>query len=88
MPSRTTRPNEESSSATSRGWAGSAIGRPTRNGPSRHSHEQSRSRHDEPEKVQGIVLLRKNEETLPALKDVKAKIEELNDPARAGCCPA
>jgi heavy metal efflux system protein len=36
--------------------------------------------HDEDDKVQCIVLLRKNEETLPALKDVKKKVEELNDP--------
>src|SRR6516165_397570 len=34
--------------------------------------------HDEDDKVQCIVLLRKNEETLPALKDVKKKVEELN----------
>jgi cobalt-zinc-cadmium resistance protein CzcA len=37
--------------------------------------------HDEDDKVQCIVLMRKNEETLPALKDVKKKVEELNDPA-------
>jgi cobalt-zinc-cadmium resistance protein CzcA len=35
--------------------------------------------HDEDDKVQCIVLLRKNEDTLPALKDVKKKVEELND---------
>jgi cobalt-zinc-cadmium resistance protein CzcA len=34
--------------------------------------------HDEDDKVQCIVLLRKNEDTLPALKDVKKKVEELN----------
>jgi cobalt-zinc-cadmium resistance protein CzcA len=37
--------------------------------------------HDEDDKVQCIVLLRKNEDTLPLLKDVKAKVKELNDPA-------
>jgi cobalt-zinc-cadmium resistance protein CzcA len=37
--------------------------------------------HDDPDKVQCIVLLRKNEETLPALRDVKKKVEELNDQA-------
>jgi cobalt-zinc-cadmium resistance protein CzcA len=37
--------------------------------------------HDDDDKVQCIVLLRKNEDTLPALKDVKKKVEELNDPA-------
>ncbi len=33
---------------------------------------------NEPEKVQGIVLLRKGEASLPALHDVEAKIESLN----------
>ncbi|MES2790672.1 MAG: efflux RND transporter permease subunit [Planctomycetota bacterium] len=38
---------------------------------------------DRPDVVQGIVLLRKNEQSLPALLDVKAKIAELNaNPAR------
>ena len=36
--------------------------------------------HDEPDKVESIVLMRKNEDTLPALKDVKAKVAELNAP--------
>jgi cobalt-zinc-cadmium resistance protein CzcA len=36
--------------------------------------------HDEDDKVQCIVLLRKNEDTIPALKDVEAKVKELNDP--------
>jgi cobalt-zinc-cadmium resistance protein CzcA len=34
--------------------------------------------HDEPDVVECIVLMRKNEETLPALRDVKAKVAELN----------
>ena len=34
---------------------------------------------DEEEKVQGIVLLRKNEDSLPALRDVEAKVKELNE---------
>src|SRR5439155_8488675 len=34
---------------------------------------------DEDEKVQGIVLLRKGQESLPALRDVKAKVKELNE---------
>jgi cobalt-zinc-cadmium resistance protein CzcA len=34
---------------------------------------------DRDEKVQGIVLMQKNQETLPALKGLKAKIKELND---------
>jgi cobalt-zinc-cadmium resistance protein CzcA len=44
--------------------------------------------HDEDDKVQCIVLLRKNEDTLPALKDVKKKVEELNDPASGRRLPA
>jgi cobalt-zinc-cadmium resistance protein CzcA len=43
--------------------------------------------HDEDDKVQCIVLLRKGEETLPALKDVKKKVEELNDPASGRMLP-
>jgi cobalt-zinc-cadmium resistance protein CzcA len=43
--------------------------------------------HDEDDKIQCIVLLRKNEDTLPALKDVKAKVEELNDPASGRMLP-
>jgi cobalt-zinc-cadmium resistance protein CzcA len=34
---------------------------------------------DDEEKVQGIVLLRKNEPSLPALKDIQAKVKELNE---------
>jgi cobalt-zinc-cadmium resistance protein CzcA len=43
--------------------------------------------HDEDDRVECIVLLRKNEETLPALKDVKKKVEELNDPAAGRLLP-
>jgi cobalt-zinc-cadmium resistance protein CzcA len=43
--------------------------------------------HDEDDKVQCIVLLRKNEQTLPALKDVKKKVKELNDPASGRMLP-
>jgi cobalt-zinc-cadmium resistance protein CzcA len=43
--------------------------------------------HDEDDKVQCIVLLRKNEDTLPALKDVKAKVQELNHPASGRLLP-
>src|SRR5262249_44589032 len=35
---------------------------------------------DDDDVVQGVVLLRKGQESLPALEDVKAKIEELNLP--------
>ncbi|HZY84862.1 MAG TPA: efflux RND transporter permease subunit, partial [Gemmataceae bacterium] len=43
--------------------------------------------HDEDDRVQCIVLLRKNEETLPALKDVEAKVKQLNDPATGRMLP-
>jgi cobalt-zinc-cadmium resistance protein CzcA len=43
--------------------------------------------HDEDDKVQCIVLLRKSEDTLPALKDVKKKVEEVNDPATGRMLP-
>jgi cobalt-zinc-cadmium resistance protein CzcA len=36
---------------------------------------------DEPDKVQGIVLLRKGEHSLPALHDLEEKIKELNESA-------
>src|SRR5262249_7855336 len=36
---------------------------------------------DEEEKIQGIVLLRKNEDSLPALHDVETKVKELNETA-------
>ncbi len=34
---------------------------------------------DEADKVQGIILLRKGQESLPALRDVEAKVKELNE---------
>jgi cobalt-zinc-cadmium resistance protein CzcA len=43
--------------------------------------------HDHDDEVQCIVLPRKNEDTIPALKDVKAKVEELNDPASGRMLP-
>ncbi len=43
--------------------------------------------HDEDDKVTCIVLLRKGEETLPALKDIKAKVEQMNDPATGRMLP-
>jgi cobalt-zinc-cadmium resistance protein CzcA len=43
--------------------------------------------HDESDKVQCIVLMRKNEDTIPALKSVKEKVEELNDPANGRMLP-
>jgi len=43
--------------------------------------------HDEPDVVECVVLLRKNEDTLPALKDVKAKVAEMNDLATTRLLP-
>src|SRR5262249_6007453 len=37
---------------------------------------------DEPDKVQSVILLRKGEDSLPALHDVEAKIEEINKSGR------
>ena len=37
--------------------------------------------------VQGIVLLRKDEHSLPALRDVKAKVDELNQPGAGRLLP-
>jgi len=55
--------------------------------PSRSSLSLKDVGHDEDDKVQCIVLLRKNEDTLPALKDVQAKVKELNDPASGRMLP-
>jgi cobalt-zinc-cadmium resistance protein CzcA len=43
--------------------------------------------HDDDDRVTCIVLLRKGEETLPALKDVQKKVVELNDPASGRLLP-
>ena len=42
---------------------------------------------DEEEKVQSIVLLRKGEDSLPALAGVHAKVDQLNDPAAGRLLP-
>jgi cobalt-zinc-cadmium resistance protein CzcA len=42
---------------------------------------------DEDDKVQCIVLLRKGEDSLPALKAVQKKVEELNDPESGKMLP-
>src|SRR5262249_35075485 len=51
-----------------------SIARPARDGQGRPFWE------DDDDRVQGIVMLRKGQESMPALRDVKAKIEELNEP--------
>jgi cobalt-zinc-cadmium resistance protein CzcA len=45
-----------------------------------HDYQGSEVWEDGEEKVQGIVLLRKGQESLPALRDVEAKVRELNEP--------
>ena len=42
---------------------------------------------DDPDQVGCIVLLRKGEATLPALKDIEAKVKELNDPSSGRMLP-
>jgi cobalt-zinc-cadmium resistance protein CzcA len=42
---------------------------------------------DEDDKVQAIILLRKGEDSPPALADVRKKVEELNDPASGRMLP-
>jgi heavy metal efflux system protein len=49
--------------------------------PSRSHRTLADVGHDEDDVVECIVLMRKNEDTLPALKDVKARVKEINDPA-------
>jgi cobalt-zinc-cadmium resistance protein CzcA len=60
-----------------------ALSRPLRDRDGRVvvDHENNRLWVDEEEAIQGLVLLRKGAESLPALKLVKAKIDELNDPS-------
>ena len=45
-----------------------------------HKPDGTQAWDDYEEKVQGIILLRKGEQSLPALHDVIAKIDELNQP--------
>ncbi|MGH7140005.1 MAG: efflux RND transporter permease subunit, partial [Pirellulales bacterium] len=58
-----------------------ALSRPMRDGKGRVMVDADHTRlwMDEKEAVQGLVLLRKGAESLPALKLVKAKIDELNN---------
>ncbi len=43
--------------------------------------------HDETDKVQCIVLMWKDADTMPALVDIKAKVAEMNDPASGRLLP-
>jgi len=57
-----------------------AVSRPLTdsNGEDQLDADGNRIWEDRPDVVQGIVLLRKAEQSLPALTDVKAKVKELN----------
>ena len=52
-----------------------------------HSLSLSQVGHDDPDQVGCIVLLRKEEDTLPALRDIEAKVKELNDPSSGRMLP-
>ena len=52
-----------------------------------HSLSLAKIGHDDPDQVGCIVLLRKGDDTLPALKDIEAKVKELNDPATGRMLP-
>ena len=73
--------------ATRRAWAGSATGSRTTNalrdrcGPLPTSARMTTTRSS------ASSCMRKNEDTLPALKDVKAKVKELNDPSSGRMLP-
>jgi cobalt-zinc-cadmium resistance protein CzcA len=43
--------------------------------------------HDEDDKVQCIVLMWKDADTMPALKDIKARVAEINDPTSGRLLP-
>jgi len=59
-----------------------SLSRPKRDDEGPVVHADTRGWIDADEKIQSIVLLRKNEDSLPALRDVEAKVEELNKPGR------
>jgi len=61
--------------------------RADRERPSRSPLSLADVGHDEDDRVTCIVLLRKGEETLPALKDVRAKVRQMNDPASGRMLP-
>jgi cobalt-zinc-cadmium resistance protein CzcA len=64
---------------------GVVVSHQTRLGRVSHDHpldETNTTWERNNEKIQGIVLMRKGEQSLPALAAVKAKVEELNRPGR------
>jgi cobalt-zinc-cadmium resistance protein CzcA len=81
--------------ANEMGYEGAVVGYQTRLGRVSLTHRRTdadgkelRDAHgeeqwdDHEDVVQGIVLLRKNEDSLPALHDLEAKVKELNKPAQ------
>lgn len=65
---------------TRQGRVGFSKPRKDENGNRVFNADGSQLWDDEDDVIQGIVLLRKGQESLPALHDVLAKIEELNQP--------
>jgi cobalt-zinc-cadmium resistance protein CzcA len=59
-----------------------SLSRPKHADEGAEVHADSKGWIDEDEKVRCVVLLRKGEDSLPALRDVEAKVEELNRPGR------
>jgi cobalt-zinc-cadmium resistance protein CzcA len=55
--------------------------------PARSTQSLAQVGHDAPDVVESIVLMRKNEQTLPALVDVKERVKELNDPSTGRLLP-
>jgi cobalt-zinc-cadmium resistance protein CzcA len=59
-----------------------SLSRPKREDEGREVRADGNGWINADERIQSIVLLRKNEDSLPALRDVEAKVEELNKPGR------
>ncbi len=55
--------------------------------PARSTLTLAQVGHDQPDVVESIVLMRKNEQTLPALMDVKQKVKDLNEPLAGRLLP-
>src|SRR5262245_10899608 len=61
------------------GKQGVVVGFQTRLGKASLATPQADDWLDEDDKIQAVVLLRKGQESLPALRDVEAKVKELNE---------
>jgi cobalt-zinc-cadmium resistance protein CzcA len=62
------------------GKSGVVVGHATRLGQVGMAKPGPNGWEDHPEKLDAIVLLRKGNESLPALRDIEAKVKELNEP--------